>query len=48
MVIAVAEYPCFADRAVARQRHGEQASQTPAAPEAILIDRFESQGIERC
>ena len=46
MVIAVAEHPCFADRTVARQRRGEQAGQTPAAPEPILIDRFESQRIK--
>ena len=42
MVIAVAEYPRFADGAVARQRRGEQVGQTPAAPEPIHVDRFES------
>ena len=45
MVCAVAEYPRFADRAVARQRRCEQVGQTPSAPEPILIDRFESQWI---
>ena len=47
MVIAVTEYPGFADRAVARKRCGEQVGQTPAAPEPILIDRFEAKGIQR-
>ena len=45
MVITVAEYPRFADRAVARQRRGEQVGQTPSTPEPILVDRFESQRI---
>ena len=47
MVIAVAQYPRFPDRAVAWQRCREQVRQTPAAPEAVLIDRFEPQRIER-
>jgi hypothetical protein len=47
MVIAVAEHPCFADRAVARQRRGKEIGQPPAAPEPILIDRRESQRIQR-
>ena len=47
MVIAVAEHPRFADGAIARQRCGEQVGQTPAAPEPILIDRFESQGVQK-
>jgi len=34
MVVAVAQDPSFADRAVAGQRWGEQAGQTPAAPRA--------------
>jgi hypothetical protein len=42
MVSAVAEHPRFADRAVTRQRCGEEVGQTPAAPEPILIDRLES------
>ncbi len=46
MVVAVAEYPRLADRS-ARQRCRKQGSQMPAAPEPILIDRFESQGIQR-
>src|SRR6202162_6248608 len=46
MVIAIAKYPRLADRA-ARQRCGEQVAQTPAAPEPILINRFESQGIQK-
>src|SRR5450755_3107178 len=45
MVIAIAKYPRLADRA-ARQRCGEQVAQTPAAPKPILINRFESQGIQ--
>ena len=45
-VIAVAEHPGFADRAIARQRCGEQAGQTPAAREPILIDWLESQRIK--
>jgi len=46
MVVAVAQYPRFADRAVARQRCREQTGQTPAAPQPIPIDGRESQGIE--
>jgi hypothetical protein len=46
MIIAIAKYPRLADRA-ARQRCGEQVAQTPAAPKPILIDRFESEGIQR-
>jgi hypothetical protein len=42
MVIAVAEKPSFADRAVARERGGEQVGQMPPAPEPILIDRLKS------
>src|SRR5580700_4457976 len=48
MVIAVAQYPRFPDRAVAWQRCCEQVRQTAAAPEAVLIDRFEPQRIQRC
>src|ERR1039458_2136114 len=47
MVIAVAEDPRFADRAVARERRAEQVGKTTAAPEPILINRCESQGIQR-
>src|SRR5450755_4243949 len=47
MVIAIAKYPRFAESAVARQRRGEQFGQTPTAPNPILIDWFESQGIEK-
>jgi hypothetical protein len=46
MVVAVAEYPRLADRP-ARQRCRKQGGQMPTAPEPILIDRFESQGIQR-
>src|ERR1035437_6479761 len=46
MVIAIAQHPRLADGAIAWQRCGEQVGQTPAAPEPILIDRFESQGIQ--
>ena len=48
MVIAVAQQPGFADGSVAGQRCREQIGQTPAAPEPILVDRFESQRIEKC
>jgi hypothetical protein len=47
MVIAVAQQPGFADGAIAGQRRGEQIGQTSATPEPILIDRFESQWIQR-
>ena len=47
MVIAITEYPRFADRPVARHRCGEQVGQTPAAPEPILIDRLESERIQK-
>src|ERR1035441_2046908 len=46
MVISIAKYPRLADRA-ARQRCSEQFAQTPAAPKPILINRFESQGIQK-
>jgi len=46
MVFAVAEYPRFPDWPL-RQRRFEQAGQTPAAPETILINRLESQGIQK-
>jgi len=39
MVIAAAKNPRFADRAIARQRCGEQAGQTPAAPETPVMMR---------
>jgi len=45
MVIAVTENPRFANRAISRQRSGENVGQTPATPEPILVDRFESKGI---
>jgi len=48
MVVPVTENPRFPNRAIARQRSGEQAGQAPAPPESILVDRFESKGIERC
>jgi hypothetical protein len=47
MVVAVAQYPGFSNRAISRQRSGENAGQTPATPEPILVDRFESKGIQR-
>jgi hypothetical protein len=47
MVIAIAKQPRFPDGSVAWQRYGEQVCQTPAAPEAILIDRFESQRVQK-
>ena len=46
MVVAVAEQPGLADGAIAGQRGGEQVSQPPAAPQPILVDRFESQWIQ--
>ena len=48
MVIAVAQQPGFADGPVTGQRRGEQIGQSPAAPEPILVDRFESQRIQMC
>jgi hypothetical protein len=44
IVLAVAQHPGLADRAVARQRLREQAGQLPTAPRPVLIDRFEPQG----
>jgi hypothetical protein len=46
MVIAVAEYPRLPNRA-AWQRCSKQVGQTPTAPQPILIDRLESQRIQR-
>src|ERR1700678_3100793 len=46
MVIAVAEDPRLAHR-TARQRCRKQGGQMPTAPEPILINRFESQWIQR-
>jgi hypothetical protein len=45
MVIAVTQYPGFPNRAIFRQRSGENVGQTPTTPEPILVDRFESKGI---
>jgi hypothetical protein len=42
MIVAVAEYPGFADWPVARERRTEHVGQTPTAPDPILIDRLES------
>ena len=47
MVIAVAENPCFAERPTTGQRCAEKVSQTSAAPKPILIDWFESQGVQK-
>ena len=47
MIIAVAEYPSFANRTVTRQRRGEQVGQSPTAPQPILINWLEAQGIQR-
>jgi hypothetical protein len=47
MVIAVAEHPCFAYGTITGQRCAEQVGQTSAAPEAILINGFESQRIQK-
>ena len=47
MVIAVAENPCFAERPTTGQRCAEQVGQTSAAPKPILIDWFESQGVQK-
>ena len=46
MVAAIAKYPSFPDRSVVRQRRGQQAGKAPAAPQPILIDRFELQWIK--
>ena len=46
MVRAVAQHPRLADRAVARQRRCQQVGQPPAAPEPVLVDGLESQGIQ--
>src|SRR5664280_244859 len=46
-VITVAQQPSLSDRAVAGQRLGKYVGQTPSTPESILIDRFESQWIQR-
>jgi hypothetical protein len=46
MVIAIAEHPGFTDGTGARQRRAQQVAQSPAAPEPILVDRFESHGIQ--
>ena len=48
VVFAVAQHPRFAKRAIIRQWHVQQIGQTPAAPESILIDWFESQRIQTC
>jgi predicted phosphoribosyltransferase len=47
MVIAVAEHPGFADRTTNGQRRAEHVGQTTAAPEPVLIDWFESQGVQK-
>ena len=47
MVIAITQHPRLANWAVARQRRGQKGGQTPAAPEPVLIDGLELQGIQR-
>jgi len=47
MFVAVAQNPRFPDGTVARQWRGQNRAQTPAAPKAVLVDRLESQRIER-
>src|ERR1035441_7193822 len=47
VVRTVAEHPCFTDGSVPRKRCGEQIGQPPAAPQPILVDRLEAQGIQR-
>ena len=47
VVIAVTEDPGFADRAVARQRRGKQIGELPTAPGSILVDRLETQRVQR-
>src|SRR5664279_4141812 len=47
VVCTVAQHPRFSNRTVTRQWHGEQAGQSPAAPQAVLIDWIEAQGIQR-
>ena len=47
VVIAIAQQPRFADGAIAGQRRGKQVGQPSATPKPILIDRFESQWIQR-
>jgi hypothetical protein len=47
MVVAVAQDPGLADGTIARQRSGKQIRQTTSSPEAILVDRFESERMER-
>jgi hypothetical protein len=46
MFVAVAQYPRFADGAVAREWRGENSAQAPTTPKSILVDRFESQWVE--
>jgi hypothetical protein len=47
MFVAVAQDPSFADRAIARERRRHKVAQTSTTPKPILVDRFESQRIER-
>ncbi len=47
VIVAIAEYPRFADGADLRKGCREEIAQAPTAPQAILIERFESQRIER-
>jgi hypothetical protein len=45
MVVAIAEDPGFADRAI-REWSAEQAAQAAAAPRPILVDRLEPERIQ--
>src|SRR5580658_4557040 len=45
MLVAIAEYPSLTNR-TARKSCAEQVGQTSAAPQPILIDRFEAQWIQ--
>jgi hypothetical protein len=45
MVVAVAQQPGFADRAITWQMLGKQVGQTPPTPQPILIDWLKTQWI---
>jgi hypothetical protein len=46
MLVAVTEQPGFPNRTT-WQRRGQEVGQATATPKAILIDWFESQGVQR-
>jgi hypothetical protein len=47
VIVAIAEHPRLADGGAPWKGSGEEIAQAPTAPQAVLIERFESQKVKR-